>query len=152
MKLNSGLVFKAFASFLLSSLFFIPMKGTSQSPAKTTYALEAVTPSEKTDVKAYLEYDGISETYTLKVINPSQRRLKIYFFIDGMRYDYRASSVNFSKPFDLKGADDGKYTFAVQDGKARLKTDVRIKTIHVTQREVRFASNEKPDFSYTVKN
>ena len=46
---------------------------------------------------------------------------------------------SFTKLFDLTGVDDGVYTFAVLDGKDRLKADVEIKTVYVTRKEIRFS-------------
>lgn len=97
--------------------------------------------SHQTDVAAYVLYDHETERYTLTGVNPSKKKLKIYFYAGGSKYVYRVSSPSFSKSFDLKGADDGLYTFAVKDGQSFLKTEVQIKTTHVTRREASFASN-----------
>lgn len=152
MKLNARFALQSFVCLLLSGLFLIPMKGTSQTPINT-YALESTDPSTKTDVSAFLVHDADSERYTLTVTNPSQKKLKIYFYANGIKYAYRASLRSFNKPFDLKAADDGVYTFAIQDGKTRLKTDVEIKTIYEIKREIRFPAGSKTTgHTYTVMN
>lgn len=140
MKLKSRFAYQAFvACMLISGLFFVPAESKSQTPL-TTHALISTSASTPTDVSAYLLYDHDLERYTLTGINPSKRKLKIYFYAGGTKYVYRVSSDSFSKPFDLKGADDGVYSFAVQDGKTILKTDVKIETRTFTKREAVFAS------------
>lgn len=139
MKLKSHFAFQALvACLMISGLFFIPSKGMSQT-SLNTYALSS-SQAAKTDVIANLVYDSNLERYTLSVSNPSKRKLRIFFYADGVRYVYRASQAKFAKPFDMRGANDGVYTFGIQDGKAILKKDVQIKTTQVTKRETIFAA------------
>lgn len=140
MKLRLNFAFQAFFTCLLiSGLLLIPTKGTAQSSINS-YALSSENVSATTDVSAKLLYDSNTERYTLAVDNPSGKKLKIYFYAGGTKYIYRSSLTRFHKPFDLKGAEDGVYTFGIQDGQAILKTDVRIKTTHMTKREAIIAS------------
>ncbi|MBL7697371.1 MAG: hypothetical protein JNK79_04415 [Chitinophagaceae bacterium] len=140
MKPKSRFVFQALvACLMLTGLFFLPKKGISQSWL-STYALSSSNASVATDVVANLVYDSNLERYTLSVINPSRKKLKIFFYAGGIKYVYRASLAKFVKPFDMNGADDGIYTFAIQDGKALLKKDVEIKTTLIRKRETIFAS------------
>ena len=139
MKLNFRFTLPSLVILLFSGLFFIPVKGTAQS-AENTYALENAGTLGKTDVMAYLVRDGNNENYTLKVDNPSRKKLKIYLYAGGVRYSYYASAPHVSKLFDFNGAEDGVYTFIIQDGKTRLKKDIEISTIVLTKKEIRVAS------------
>jgi len=141
MKRRLNFPVRAFIVCLLISGSFLITTKTNAQTAVNTYALSNDNVSAATDVSAQLLYDRDTERYTLTVLNPSRKKLKIYFYAGGAKYIYRASLKKFSKPFDLKGAEDGIYTFGIQDGKALLKTDVRIKTTHMTKREAIIASN-----------
>ena len=70
---------------------------------------------------AYLVHDGNDENYTLKVDNPSRKKLKIYLYAGGVRYSYYASAPHVSKLFDFNGAEDGVYTFVIKDGKTKIE-------------------------------
>jgi hypothetical protein len=149
MKIVSHFTWQLAVCLLLSCSFMMPMNARSQSPV-SAYALESSNPGHTTDVIAYVVHDSKNEKYTLSVVNPSQKKLKIYFYAGGIKYAYRASSRKFSKPFDLTGADDGVYAFVIQDGKARLKTEVQINTLYVTKKEIKFLSRSKvPNTSLT---
>ena len=139
MKLNSSFALPSLVCLLLSCLFLVPVKGTAQSSGNI-FALENTGIQGKTDVMAYLVRNGNEENYTLKVDNPSRKKLKIYLFADGVRYSYYASAPRVSKLFDFNGAEDGVYTFVIQDGKTRLRKDIEITTIVLTKKEIRVAS------------
>lgn len=140
MKIKSQFALRAFvASLMISGLFFVPKQGISQT-SPNIYALQTASRSAETDVVANLVYDSNLERYTLSVINPSRKKLRIYFYAGDTRYVYKSSLAKFTKPFDLRGVEDGVYTFGIQDGNVLLKKDVRIRTTQVSKRETIFAS------------